>query len=54
MGGSGAEKVARKVRKVLEAKGMLFVASAETLEKDVEADMVGAIIDEFAQKILAG
>jgi flavodoxin len=54
MGGSGAEKVARKVRKVLEAKGMQFVASAETLEKDVEADMVGAIIDEFAQKILAG
>lgn len=54
MGGAGAEKVEKKVRKILEAKGMQFVASAQTLEKDVEADMVDAIIDKFVRKILAG
>ena len=51
MGGSGAEKVISSVRKVLEGKGMQFVASAQTVEKDVEAGKVGPILDTFTRQI---
>jgi flavodoxin len=54
MGGSGAERVVKIIRKILEAKGMQFVASAATIEKDVEAGKVDEIIEEFAKKIKAG
>jgi flavodoxin len=53
MGGSGAERVVKLVRKILEAKGMTFVASAATIEKNVAAKKVDEIIDEFAKKVLA-
>ena len=51
MGGSGAERVVTIVRKVMEAKGMEFVASAVTLEKDVDANQFDTILTEFAEKI---
>jgi len=54
MGGSGAETVAKKVRGVLEGKGMQFVASATTLEKDVEAGKFEEILEGLAKKIQAG
>jgi flavodoxin len=54
MGGSGAERVVKIIRKILEAKGMTFVASAATIEKNVEAKKVDEIIDEFAKKVLSG
>jgi len=38
MRGSGDAKAIAKVRKRLEAKGMRFIGSATTIEKDVEAD----------------
>jgi flavorubredoxin len=54
MGGSGGESVVKKVRKVLEEKGMTFVASAITVEKDVEAGAAEATVEEFAEKIREG
>ncbi len=54
MGGSGGESVVKKVRKILEAKGMKFVASAVTIEKDVEERKVEGTIGEFAKKIQEG
>ncbi|MDD1671749.1 MAG: hypothetical protein LUO82_01955 [Methanomicrobiales archaeon] len=54
MGGSGAESVIGIVKKILVAKGMIFVASAATVEKDVEAQQVGTKIEEFVKKIQAG
>lgn len=53
MGGSGADSAIGIVRKILEAKGMTFVTSAATIEKDVEAQKVGATTEEFARKIQA-
>lgn len=52
MGGSGGGRVAKKVRGILEGKGMVFVASAETIEKDVDAGMYHETLEEFAKKIL--
>jgi flavodoxin len=54
MGGSGAENTIAIVRKILEGKGMTFVASAWTIEKDVNARQFGPTLDTFAGKILAG
>jgi flavodoxin len=54
MGGSGAESAIAIVRKILEAKGMTFVASATTIEKDVEAKKFDETLDQFTQKIQVG
>lgn len=51
MGGSGAEGTIGIVRKLLEGKGMRFVASAATLEAEVENGTFGPKIDELAKKI---
>ncbi|MDD1715424.1 MAG: NAD(P)H-dependent oxidoreductase [Methanolinea sp.] len=53
MGASGGEKVVQKVRKILERKGMKFVASVVTVEKDVDEKMFENTLDEFARKIQA-
>ncbi|MDD1713719.1 MAG: hypothetical protein LUQ61_00490 [Methanoregulaceae archaeon] len=54
MGGSGGGWVVRKARAILEGKGMSFVASAETIEKDVDAGKYYETVEEFAKKIQAG
>ena len=54
MGGSGGEKVVKKVRKVLEGNGMTFAASAITIEKDVDAGNFSIALDDLAQKINEG
>lgn len=54
MGGSGGGRVVRKARAILEGKGMSFVASAETIEKDVDAGKYYETLEEFAKKIQAG
>jgi flavodoxin len=54
MGGSGGKRVVRKARAILEGKGMSFVASAETLEKDVDAGKYNETLEEFAKKIQTG
>jgi flavodoxin len=51
MGGRGADYAIMFVRKLLGAKGMLFVASGYTIEKDVDARVVGPQIEEFLQEI---
>ncbi len=51
MGGSGAERVTAIIRKMMEAKGMEFVASAVTLEKEVDANQFDTKLTEFAEKI---
>jgi hypothetical protein len=43
----------QKIRNIQEAKSMQFVARPKHRGRDVDVDMVNAIIDEFAQKILA-
>jgi NAD(P)H-dependent FMN reductase len=53
MGASGGEKVVAKVRKILEGKGMIFVASVVTVEKDVDEKKFDETLDEFARKIQA-
>ncbi len=53
MGGSGGEKVVTKVRKILEGKGMMLVASVVTIEKDVDEKKFDETLGEFARKILA-
>ncbi|MDD1674283.1 MAG: NAD(P)H-dependent oxidoreductase [Methanomicrobiales archaeon] len=54
MGGSGADRVISSVRTMLERKGMQFVASAQTIEKDVEAGNVTATLDTFTRQIQTG
>jgi len=55
MGGSGAEKAIAIVRKILEEKGMKFVTSVVTIEKDVEAaGKSDETLNQFTQKIQAG
>lgn len=54
MGGTGGGRVIRKARGILEVKGMKFVASAETIEKDVDAGHYHETLEEFAKKILTG
>ena len=51
MGGSGADGVIEKVKKILEDKEMEFVASAVTVEKDVDAKQCDPILAVFAEKI---
>jgi flavodoxin len=51
MGGSGADKAIAHVRGLLEKKGMRFVYSAVTVEKDVDAGTFAGIISAFAEKI---
>lgn len=54
MGGTGAGSVVKKVRRILEGKGMKFVASAATIEKDVDAGTFQETLDEFVKKIQTG
>lgn len=54
MGGIGGKRVVRKVRGILESKGMQFVASAITVEKQVNAGNYGETLSEFARKVRAG
>jgi flavodoxin len=51
MGGRGGKRVVRKVRKVLEKKDMTFVASVQTIEKDVDAGNFDQTLEDFAKKI---
>jgi flavodoxin len=51
MGGSGADRAIRHIRRILEAKGMRFVSSEYTLEADVEANQVKDRIAAFAETI---
>lgn len=54
MGGMGGKRVVKKARRILEAKGMQFVASAVTKERDVDAGTCGDLLAEFADRIRAG
>lgn len=54
MGGSGSERVVKNIRRILEGKGMKFVASAATIEKDVDAGKFDETLDEFVKKIQTG
>jgi len=54
MGGIGGKRVVKKARAILEGKGMRFVASALTIEKDVDAGNYGETLDQFVQKIRTG
>lgn len=54
MGGIGGKRVVKKVREILEEKGMRFVASVLTIEKDVDAGKYEETLEGFAQKIRAG
>jgi flavodoxin len=54
MGGRGGKRVVRKVRKVLEKKDMTFVASVQTIEKEVEAGNFDKILEEFVKKVQTG
>ncbi|MEI6292310.1 MAG: NAD(P)H-dependent oxidoreductase [Methanomicrobiales archaeon] len=51
MGGSGADGVIGKVKKILDIKEMEFVASAVTIEKDVDSNNVDPILQGLAEKI---
>ena len=51
MGKSGSEKVLKNIRRILEGKGMKFIADVTTLEKDVDAENYTHAIEEFARKI---
>jgi flavodoxin len=53
MRGSGAERAIRMVRGILEKKGMVFVTSAVTLEKDVKEKKIGETLEAFARQIQA-
>ena len=51
MGGKGADKTLKKVRKALEKKGMKFVTSAVTVERDVNDDNFESTIIDMADSI---
>ena len=51
MGGQGADTATAVVRKHLESKGMRFISSAATLERDVESGTYIAQIKLFAAAI---
>ena len=51
MGGRGADYTIMLVRKILGEKGMLFVASGFSVEKDVDARAVGPQIEEFVREV---
>jgi hypothetical protein len=52
MGGRGAEGAIAAVRKQLEKKGMRFVSSASTVERDVDSGAFTATVETFAAGIL--
>ena len=52
MGGRGAEGAIAAVRKQLENKGMRFVSSASTVERDVDSGAFMATVETFAAGIL--
>jgi flavodoxin len=54
MRGSGAESAIRVIRQALEKKGMRFVASAATLEEQVDNGTFGDRITAFADTIRKG
>jgi flavorubredoxin len=51
MASSGAENAIAIIRSELEQKGMRFVASLVTLEKEVDNAMIGDRVDLFAAEI---
>jgi flavodoxin len=53
MGGSGGDNAVAIVRKLLEAKGMLFAASAVTVEKDVDSGGFSDTVSRFAGQVRA-
>jgi len=52
MGGRGDQSAIAVVRKALERKGMTFVSSESTIEKDVESGSFLTTIEKFADEIL--
>ena len=51
MGGRGDQSAIAVVRKALEQKGMKFVSSISTIEKDVDSGSFAEIIEKFAAGI---
>lgn len=51
MGGSGAESATKLIRKHLENKGMTFVSSTATIEKEVESGEFMKKVEDFAKEI---
>jgi flavorubredoxin len=51
MGGSGSESAIAVVRKHLEKKGMRFVSSAATVERDVDSGAYIATVEKYAEGI---
>jgi flavodoxin len=51
MGGSGSESAIAAVRKHLEKKGLRFVSSAATVERDVDSGAFTATVEKFADGI---
>jgi len=51
MGGGGADGAIALVRKHLEAKGMRFISSLVTVEKDVDGGTIGAAVSKFSGEI---
>ncbi|MEN6443841.1 MAG: NAD(P)H-dependent oxidoreductase [Methanoregula sp.] len=51
MGGSGDQTAIAVVRKALERKGMKFVSSISTIEKDVDSGSFMSTIEKFANAI---
>jgi flavodoxin len=52
MGGSGSESAIATVKNQLEKKGMRFVSSAATVERDVDSGAFTRTVDTFAAGIL--
>ena len=51
MGGRGDQSAVAVVRKTLEKKGMMFVSSASTIEKDVDSGSFTGTLEKFAAGI---
>jgi flavodoxin len=51
MGGRGADKTIKKVKKGLEKKGMEFVTFAVTVEKDVDDDNFDLTVSDMVESI---
>jgi len=51
MGGSGDQSAIAVVRKALEEKGMKFVSSVSTIEKDVDSGSFTGTVEKFAAEI---
>jgi len=52
MGGRGSDSAIAVVKKQLEKKGMRFVSSAATIEREVDSGVFAATVDTFAAMIL--